>query len=317
MNTPKLFIGPMSKNIVDNVAKMCYNVGLIPSRRQVEFDGGYVNGWKTKNFVDYVKRLGKDILVCRDHGGPMQGKFEDSGVLSLTQDSHCMDIIHIDPWKTSLNFKECLYETEKLMRFCFKINPDVFFEIGTEEGIRKLSSEQVYDLISYIKKTQFFNNVKFVVIQSGTKLKLDMNTGEYEESRLIEMIKVVKEFDLLSKEHNGDYVESSIIRSKFDKGLDAINIAPEFGRMETECYLDRLNGDEFESLFQICYESKTWVKWLNGDDSFNPFENKERIIKVCGHYVFSDKRFVELVRDIDIKEYLFEKMNKRVREILE
>lgn len=130
------------------------------------------------------------------------------------------------------------------------------------------------------------------------------------------MIKVAKEFNLLTKEHNGDYIESSVIRSKFTKGLDAINIAPEFGRMETECYLERLDESQFQRLFQICYESKTWVKWSMGDDSFDPFSNKDRLIKVCGHYVFSDKMFIDLVKDIHIVECLFEKMNKRVNDIM-
>ena len=51
----KLFIGPMSKNIVDVVAEKCNNsdvsLGLIPSRRQIEHDGGYVNNWTTEEFV--------------------------------------------------------------------------------------------------------------------------------------------------------------------------------------------------------------------------------------------------------------------------
>jgi hypothetical protein len=318
MHFPKLFIGPMSQNIIDNVLISHFNIGLIPSRRQIEFNGGYVNNWTTKEFVEYVRKINDKVIICRDHAGPLQGKFEDSGVFSIINDCFYMNIIHIDPWKTDFTFKECLYETVKLMRLCYKHNSNVFFEIGTEEGIRKLSPDQVYDLIKYVKdNVPFFENVKYVVIQSGTNLKMDMNTGEYQESRLIEMIKVVKEFGILSKEHNGDYIESLIIKSKFKKGLDAINIAPEFGRMETECYLEQMNIDEFEKFFNICYESRKWFKWLKGDNSFNPFENKERLIKVCGHYVFSDNRFIELVKNIDIKKCLFEKMNKRISDILE
>ena len=47
---PKYYIGPMTKNVVDAIIEFCdetnNNIGLIPSRRQVEFDGGYVNNWK-------------------------------------------------------------------------------------------------------------------------------------------------------------------------------------------------------------------------------------------------------------------------------
>jgi len=44
---PKFFIGPMSKNIVDCIIE--YNrgngniFGLIPSRRQIDYNSGYVN----------------------------------------------------------------------------------------------------------------------------------------------------------------------------------------------------------------------------------------------------------------------------------
>ncbi len=40
---PQIFIGPMSKNIVDCIIQFCEDkdtsIGLIPSRRQVEYDG--------------------------------------------------------------------------------------------------------------------------------------------------------------------------------------------------------------------------------------------------------------------------------------
>ena len=46
----KLFIGPVSKNVVKSVIKYCNNnnkkIGLIPSRRQIDYNSGYV-GWKT------------------------------------------------------------------------------------------------------------------------------------------------------------------------------------------------------------------------------------------------------------------------------
>jgi hypothetical protein len=58
MVEPKYFIGPMSKNVVDTIIDFCKstnnNIGLIPSRRQVEFNGGYVNNWTTSEFSKYA-----------------------------------------------------------------------------------------------------------------------------------------------------------------------------------------------------------------------------------------------------------------------
>ena len=59
----KIFLGPMSKNIVDTVIEYSNAFNLpftfIPSRRQVEYNGGYVNNWTTEEFVRYVKNKGK------------------------------------------------------------------------------------------------------------------------------------------------------------------------------------------------------------------------------------------------------------------
>ena len=48
-------------------------------------------------------------------------------------------------------------------------------------------------------------------------------------------------------------------------------------------------GDDIEEYYQICYDSKRWEKWV--DDDFIPHENKKELIKICGHYVFSEKEF--------------------------
>ena len=72
----------------------------------------------------------------------------------------------------------------------------------------------------------------------------------------------------MSKEHNGDYIPVNVIHEKFSLGLDAINIAPEFGLIETDTYLDFFNEREKSDFWKICYNSKKWVKWVNSD--FNP-----------------------------------------------
>ena len=75
----KYFIGPMSKNVVDAIIEFNGNIGFIPSRRQVEYDGGYVNNWTTKEFGKYANK----IILKRDHAGPGQGYIEDDGFESL------------------------------------------------------------------------------------------------------------------------------------------------------------------------------------------------------------------------------------------
>ena len=73
---PKLFIGPMTKNVVDTIIEFCEkeeeNIGLIPSRRQIECDGGYFNNWTTEKFAAYIKEK-SPLILQRDHGGMWQG----------------------------------------------------------------------------------------------------------------------------------------------------------------------------------------------------------------------------------------------------
>ena len=109
MKDIKFYIGPMSKNVVDAILDFTeetgHKIGFIPSRRQVDYEGGYVNNWTTKTFSEYVNGR---IPIERDHGGPEQGYKKDGGVKSFIEDSKYLDVIHIDPWKAFPNFEvEC------------------------------------------------------------------------------------------------------------------------------------------------------------------------------------------------------------------
>ena len=74
-------IGVMSKNIVDEcinyVNNFDVNIAFIPSRRQVDYDGGYVNNWTTETFSSYVRSKTDKIILKRDHGGPNLGLYSD------------------------------------------------------------------------------------------------------------------------------------------------------------------------------------------------------------------------------------------------
>jgi len=320
--TPKYFIGPMSKNVVDTIIEFCNktnnNIGLIPSRRQVECNGGYVNNWTTQEFTEYVKPKTDKILLVRDHSGPKQGQIDDDGYESLKEDCKYLDIIHIDPWKKHPAFNLGLEETIRMIEYCYELNPNIQFEVGTEEAIRRFEPYELSDLVHQLKSRltpEIFNQIKYLVIQSGTSLKGTNQTGNYDSARLKEMIEICKQNNLISKEHNGDYIPVSIIKEKFDLGLDSINIAPEFGLIETQTYLDNIKENIiFDEYWKICYESKKWEKWVNKD--FDPHINKEELIKICGHYVLSTSEFLVRIKnkfpniDQQIKNNIKNKLNE-------
>ena len=174
----------------------------------------------------------------------------------------------------STNFYEGVDKTIEHISKIHKSNPKVLFEVGTEEAIRKFTPDELNELLKATSEFDFFNNIKYAVVQSGVGIDLGkrINTGKYDEARLSEFIDVCKYWNLMSKEHNGDYLSNQEIKDKFNIGLDAINIAPEFGQLETLCYLENI-GDNFEKFYQLCYESKRWEKWVGKD--FVPDENKE------------------------------------------
>lgn len=296
---PKYYIGPMSKNVVDCVIKHSqkHPIGLIPSRRQVDYCGGYVNNWDTNSFSNYLNN--KKVLLCRDHGGPKQGLDLDDGMQSFLSDCENLNLIHVDPFKDSTSIYEAAEKTITYIKFCFSKNPNIFYEVGTEEAIFKYEPEHLSLFLTYLKvflSEEEFAQIKYAVVQSGTRLDLSTrtNTGNFNNGRLLNFIEVVKNFGLMSKEHNGDYlIDSFDVETRYASGLDAINIAPEFGQIESEFYLEQTKGSSlFDILYEICYTSGKWKKWIPDESRVS----KEQIIITCGHYILSEQQFEEKIK---------------------
>jgi len=300
MKFPKYYIGPMSKNVVDCVIDHKYPIGFIPSRRQVDFCGGYVNGWNTQSFSEYVRGKNSSVLLCRDHGGEHQGKEIDDGMSSFVEDCNYFDLIHVDPFRVSKTIKDAAEKTKLIIDVLWKENPKVMYEVGTEEAIFKYEPEEFVWFLTYLKEElteQQFHQIKYAVVQSGTRLDLSTRTniGNFNNKRLDRFIKVVKSFDLMSKEHNGDYLTDSFdVEVRFQSGLDAINIAPEYGQVESEYYLEECVKDKklFEQLYEICYNSGKWKKWISDENKVS----KNQIIMTCCHYVLSEKKFLDKIK---------------------
>ena len=306
----------MSKNVVDGVLEFKeetgIDVGFIPSRRQIDFNGGYVNGWATKSFSEYVNGR---ATIERDHGGPEQGEVSDDGGRSFQEDLKYFNIIHIDPWKKHPAYKDGLDHTLKSITRLHALNSSAEYEVGTEEAIRSFSGKEFEMFLSDLKEQldgPVFSKIKYAVVQSGVGLNLgtQMNTGDFSKNKLTNMVKTCKMFNVLSKEHNGDYLSRKNIDKRFMCGLDSINIAPEFGQVETFCHLENLaNKDKW---YDICYRSGKWKKWV--DEDFIPEDNKETLIKICGHYTLSDPEFLRIKNNID--RTVIDKVKERLGEIL-
>ena len=299
---------------------------LIASRRQVDSErmqGGYVNNWTTENFAQYVKSKDKKnmVILSRDHGGPWQNNLEIENSFDLkkamdsSKDSYLTDIksgfqiLHIDPSIdpfNSLNTDTIIERVFELYEFCVehsqKNNKDIIYEIGTEE---QSGSTNTPDELEYtIEKINNFCDKKkiirpsFVVIQSGTKVAEMRNVGSFDsdlrvkneiaaEIQVPRMIEICNKNNIWMKAHNTDYVSDEALQSHPKLGIHAVNIAPEFGVIETKSIVQVLTENNLTKLrdefLKISYESKKWEKWMVKNSSASNYEKSI----IAGHYVFS------------------------------
>jgi hypothetical protein len=254
--------------------------------------------WNTKTFSEYVRSFNSSVLLCRDHGGENQGQEPDDGLSSFLSDSQHFDLIHIDPFRVSNTMLDAAEKTKTAIQTLS--NSNLMYEVGTEEAIYRYQPEELKWFLDYLKMgltEEQFSQIKYVVVQSGTRLDLSTrtNTGNFNKKRLKSFIKVVKKFGLMSKEHNGDYLTDSFdVELRFESGLDAINIAPEFGQIESEYYLEECKKDKalFDELYLICYNSGKWKKWVKDVRRISESE----LIMTCCHYILSDEVFLKRIK---------------------
>ena len=121
----------------------------------------------------------------------------------------------------------------------------------------------------------------------------------------MEAIDVCRAYGKKVKEHNGDYLSSAAREWRFRKGIDAINIGPELAQLETEIYLEHMTESEKDSFYEVCLASEKWKRWITPEFNSN---DKETVIKVCGHYNY-DK--LTLKKDISniVKDTIKYKLN--------
>ena len=331
MSSIEVFVGPMSQNIVDATIEFhqenpTVKMGFIPSRRQVECEvlgGGYVNNWTTEKFIDYVRGKSEDILVVRDHGGPLQGELPDDGVMSLLTDiTSGFNIIHIDPWKQVAGINDAAKVTASLIHRCMAADSSSEFEVGTEQAIRAYGDtglDRFLEKLSTILGEKF-SNVKYAVVQSGTTVDGLTNTGEFNSARSSAMVGVCDNFGLIPKEHNADYLSSSDVKARWDAGVVAFNLAPEFGVLETTCILDAMEEHGLHGLrdefIEICVKSRKWKKWVQ---NLPAMPDEKTLAIICGHYVFSRPEFLKIKTAVseacEIDKIVRETIKKRLWEL--
>jgi len=346
-----LGIGPMSRTLIKASMLLAkekdFPLMFIASRNQVdadEFGGGYVCNWNQERFAADIRSVavetGYDGLyyLCRDHGGPWQRDKErnshlpEAEAMALGKKSYLIDLIygfdllHIDPTKDPyvvgkvIDMDVNIRRTVELIEYVEKERaarglPDISYEVGTEETNGGLTSSENYEV--FIQRLTAALDEKnlphpaFIVGNTGTLTRLTENVGHVDSTACKNLSSIARRYKVGLKEHNGDYLDDAILLEHPALGVTAMNVAPEFGTVETQAYLklieveERLNGQGLvptvsklgEVLREEAVKSGRWKKWmvdgkdqLQAEEIFRDAELTRLITEISGHYTFNNER---------------------------
>ena len=319
----KLGLGPMSKDIVNLCLEYSkiydYPIMFIASRNQVDFDSGYA--FTTSKFVEYVKNNSNydssRVLICRDHCGPYFSDLDKD--LSLADAvNRCLktieadiesgvELIHIDVSRVSQDMQESV--ATKLFDYVLSLNPKIMLEFGSEDNTNTELDESINNLESQLRFVQKYkNNLKFFVTQTGSLTK-HTQVGSFDIERNLPIAARIHKAGFLFKEHNADYLNANDVKLRRTAGVNAINIAPQLGTMQSKILYQCAENDQyFEPFFDIVLHNNQWKKWVVNDlvDDLTKFY-------VSAHYFFNDPAGINLLSTIGstvnftklLKQHLF------------
>lgn len=302
----KLGIGPMSPEIIEAVFRYAqdtkYPIMLIASKNQIDWDGGYVNNWNTEEYKNYIKTLRKkypnaQIYLCRDHCGPgfKNNDIQDVYRTIESDIDNGFDLIHIDFCYFKGSYEDKLKESKKAILHILDKKANMLLEIGTDENTGEILSDT--DMIeSQMKYFTAIAPIHFFVCQTGSLIKELNQVGDFNEQFLKKAKKVADNYSLFLKEHNADYLDARAISQRTGV-VDAVNIAPQFGTIQTmltlsKCYTYGIDTDEY---LEDSYKSGKWEKWLykNGP------QNKYLCSVIAGHYNFTKDSYKKIYGQIN------------------
>ena len=359
-----LGVGPVSEVVVRATFEACANYKcpaiFIASRNQVDLESlghGYLmGGMDQRAFVDLLDQVRTEVgyagpvYICRDHGGPWQrnveldDKYPIDKAMVIAKQSFAGDIeagfnyLHIDPTKCPHAFSQddIIEWTVELEQFCEDRRRElaagpIDYEVGTEDIQGGLTTNDTFE--QFIKKLvgQLDGHglplPTCVVGQTGTLCRIDHNVGNFDRKQTRELAAIANRYGIGFKEHNGDYLSAATCRLHPDLGVTGMNVAPEFGLVETDAclaladlemklvregWISHESGSHLrELLLELTFGDSPWPKWMTDEVKKMPQEKIEgdqalRLLigRVCGHYVYD----TEQIRQA--REALYANLNK-------
>jgi len=316
----------MSSEIIEAVFRYSHyyrkDLMLVASKNQIDWDGGYVNGWTTEDYMKYVNQLSKQyynakVYICRDHCGPgFNGDYDlEDTYKTIEQDiGNGFDLIHVDFCNCQGNKEKRLEESKKAVEYCIKLNPNINLEVGTDENEGLSYSlpniKEIENEIGFFKK---FCNPKFYVVQTGSLVKEINQVGSFNKFFIENILKILRSNGMKLKEHNADYLSKKEIFLR--KGLvDAMNIAPQLGVVQTQFVLNRclVYGIDFSDFIEEVYRGGRWRKWMYK----NSADNKFLCSIIAGHYHFASSQFKQIMEQLEEREEIHENIINVIMELI-
>lgn len=320
-----LGLGPMSLEIINSIdsfsKKQKKKIMLISSRNQIECEklgGGYVNNFSTEIFSRYIKsKKNKFLVMCRDHGGPFKkdGKHKnlkeeiDNSKISYANDiKNDFKIIHID---TSACGRMKYEIAKELIDFCDEIakkyNKKINYEFGCEEHGVLTNFKKFNDDVKFFSKIK---NRQYIVCQTGSLVKSIFQVGQFDIDTVKKMKKIVEQKGILLKEHNCDYLNPQQISLRKHYGINAINVAPELGVIQTNLFYNLAKkfalNKEINKFIKSTLAKGKWRKWL--------YYNENNLIKFfsSAHYNFMSDEYFDLNYKISKRTNIQLLLNKNI-----
>jgi hypothetical protein len=301
MKKYKLGVGPMSREIIECINEYGEHAPLmvVASRNQVDYDSGYVTN--TTTLAGMIDRT--NIMICRDHCGPYFSDRDKNLSLSealeeckktIYEDIKAgFDLIHIDV--SRIEHHQLEYAKE-LIEYALMHDPKILMEFGSEdntgEGLGP-SLARIDEQLEFI--SQYKDNIKFFVTQTGSFTQ-HMQMGTFDIEFNTQISNRIHSAGFMFKEHNADYLSRNEVLKRRFVSVDALNIAPQLGTVQTRILKDLSNDNkEWYEFSKKVFGSGLWTKWLPRD-----VNNKELAVIVAGHYHFNSIEYKRLLTTIDL-----------------
>ena len=323
----ELALGPMSPEIIEAIFRFSHykrkELMIIASKNQIDYNRGYVNNWTTTEFMNFIRKMketysNSNVKICRDHCGPgFNGNYdlEDSYKTIEADIKSGFDLIHIDFCNFKGSKEEQFAESRKAIEYCYKLNPRMMIEVGTDENtgtnFGPMNLSEIEREINFF--TQFCKP-EFYVVQTGSLVKEINQVGNFNKEFVNKISQILKSKGIKLKEHNADYLSNEEIKKR--KGIvDAMNIAPQFGAVQTIVTLKKclIYGIDFTDFLNEVYEKGKWKKWMHNNNE----ENKFLCCVIAGHYHFASENYKKIIDQLSEREDIKENIINSVMEVID